>query len=160
MLEMYKRKSESTSEQICPLAMVTALSLPWTKEDRKMKTLISVTWTAPSSWCQWLTAYLCWAFRQQKFSWERESRFGIWCVGSQFVYDLVSKEVKKRLAFSLNLNYKEEVTDAHVIQNSSMQHSPFSEARISSARPEIPRILWNPEGSWPRSQEPAACPYP
>ena len=41
-----------------------------------------------------------------------------------------------------------------------MEQSPSWEANRSSASQEIPRILWNPEGSLPHSQSPATCPYP
>jgi hypothetical protein len=41
-----------------------------------------------------------------------------------------------------------------------MEQSRFSEDESSSASPELQRILWNPEGSLPCSQEPAACPSP
>ena len=40
------------------------------------------------------------------------------------------------------------------------QQSPSWEANRFSASQEIPRILWNPEGSLPYSQVPAACPCP
>jgi len=42
----------------------------------------------------------------------------------------------------------------------SMEQSPFWEANWSGHSQEIPRILWNPEGSSPHSQAHATCPYP
>ena len=42
----------------------------------------------------------------------------------------------------------------------SIQQSPSREANRFSASQEIPRILWNPQGSLPHSQVPATCPYP
>ena len=42
----------------------------------------------------------------------------------------------------------------------SMEYSPPSEANSFSPSQEIPRILWNPKGSLPHSQEPVTCPYP
>jgi len=42
----------------------------------------------------------------------------------------------------------------------SMGQSLSSEANRFSASQEIPRILWNPEGSLPHSQVPAIRPYP
>ena len=47
----------------------------------------------------------------------------------------------------------------HLKFNYSMVWSP-SEANRFSAGQEIPRILWNPEGSLPHPQVPATCPYP
>jgi len=41
----------------------------------------------------------------------------------------------------------------------AMEQSPSKEANMFSASQEIPRILWNPEGSLPHSQVPATCPY-
>ena len=41
----------------------------------------------------------------------------------------------------------------------SMQHSP-SEANQFAASQEIPQILWNPKGSFPRLLVPATCLYP
>jgi hypothetical protein len=49
------------------------------------------------------------------------------------------------------------MTDAYITQNNCMEHSPSSEAKVSSGSPEIPRFLWNPVESLPRSQEPAEC---
>jgi hypothetical protein len=40
----------------------------------------------------------------------------------------------------------------------SMEQSPSWEANRSSASQEIPRIIMEPEGSLPHSQEPATCP--
>ena len=41
-----------------------------------------------------------------------------------------------------------------------MEHKPSWEAHRISASQEIPRILWNAEGSLPHSQVPATCPCP
>jgi len=41
-----------------------------------------------------------------------------------------------------------------------MEHTPSWEADSSSASQEIPRILWEPEGSLPHSREPATRPCP
>ena len=40
-----------------------------------------------------------------------------------------------------------------------MQHSPSREANWFSAIQQIPRTLWNLEGSIPHSQTSATCPY-
>jgi hypothetical protein len=42
----------------------------------------------------------------------------------------------------------------------SIEQSPFWEANRSSANPETPPHFMEPEGSLPRLQEPATCPYP
>jgi hypothetical protein len=39
------------------------------------------------------------------------------------------------------------------------ERSPSLEANRSSANQEIPRIFWELEGSLPRLQQPATCPY-
>jgi len=45
------------------------------------------------------------------------------------------------------------------VETNSMEQSPSSETGSSSAGQEISRILWDPEGSLPCSQQPAVCPY-
>ena len=40
-----------------------------------------------------------------------------------------------------------------------MEQRTSWEANLFSAGQEIPRILWNPEGLLPHSQEPVNCPY-
>jgi len=42
----------------------------------------------------------------------------------------------------------------------SMEQSPPWQANRFLFSQEIPRILWNPEGSLPRLQVPFVCPYP
>jgi len=44
-------------------------------------------------------------------------------------------------------------------KTNSMEKSPSWEANSFSASQEIPRILWNPEGSLPHSQQPTLIPY-
>jgi hypothetical protein len=43
---------------------------------------------------------------------------------------------------------------------SSMEQSASWEVNRSSASQKISRILWNPHGSSPHSEQPASCPYP
>ena len=47
----------------------------------------------------------------------------------------------------------------NILNSYSMEYRPSWEADRFSASQEIPRILWNPKSSLPRSQEPATCPY-
>jgi len=42
----------------------------------------------------------------------------------------------------------------------TMEHNPPSEANSSLASQEITRILWDPQGSSPHSQQSAVSPYP
>ena len=46
------------------------------------------------------------------------------------------------------------------LRTNCMKQSPSSEGNRFSAGQEIPRILWNPEGSLSHSQVPATCPCP
>jgi hypothetical protein len=71
-----------------------------------------------------------------------------------------AKEPPVNILVKLNIFEPKAKTTIHGYKTNSMEQSPSWEANRSSATQEIPRVLWNPEGSIPHSQQPATCPYP
>jgi hypothetical protein len=65
----------------------------------------------------------------------------------------------RRCVISEEMNLHDNISShAYVLLTYSKEQSLSWEANRFSANQEIPRILWDPEGSLPHSQVPATCP--